>query len=262
MNYKQVVVAGASLFMLGVTACKTKKSVTATDTQVLTQEEKVKEEDFSEFYKKIIDYKTFSGKATVKIEAGKLNQTVTANIKAEKGKQIFISAVAMGIAEVGRLNITPDSLQLINRLDKNYYSLGFKDGVAKLNAPIEFDMVENLFIGNPLIVNEKITNITHTKDLVTISITKGDFTQKLIYNRNTNNLDKQEINSSKEPFTCVINYKDYTGVNNQRFPMYREINLENNGKKMKMEMEFSKAEIDLPVNISFSIPSNYSKKDL
>lgn len=252
------IVGGLCIVAIGFQSCRTAKPKTTTENLPVTEE--IKDIKQAALYENVIDYKTFSGKANLRIESAKINQSVTANLKIQGGKQIWISAIAMGIAEVGRVSITPDSVQAIDRLNKNVYLASFQEGVKKLNAPIEYKMLEQLFVGNPLMENLKPTKVEDQGDKIAYYFEKDGFGQILVYEKTTKALLKQEIKNEKQKFSCTISYSNYVIVNNQRFSNMRTIQIDNAGEKVKLDMEYDKADIDVPVEISFSVPSTYTKK--
>jgi hypothetical protein len=79
-------------------------------------------------------------------------QGFKATLRMRKDSAIWVSiSPALGI-EVFRILITPDSLSMISKIPDNkfYYQGGFEVLSAMLGTEIDFDMLQNLLVGNAL----------------------------------------------------------------------------------------------------------------
>ncbi|NVO30206.1 DUF4292 domain-containing protein [Hymenobacter lapidiphilus] len=77
------------------------------------------------------------------------DQTANVNLRMRKDSAIWLSASLLGI-EGGRLYITRDSVQVIDKLRREYYSGDFAYLSQRLNVPVTFDMLQALLLGNYL----------------------------------------------------------------------------------------------------------------
>lgn len=255
IKYSNIIVL---LFMSCVIgqACRTSKKVTSKEPAKIVLPELKPEE----YLAQKIEYKTFSGKASVHMEQKNERQDFTANIRMQKDKSIWASAIALGIAEVARTYITPDSLQAVVRLNKKAYKLSYQEGLELIQAEVPFPVLQNLLIGNPLISNVPVAAVADKDSLIVLTIFKDEYTEVLTFNKENRTLRHLELSSEKRQFKCVIHYEKYGPVGlKQPFAYNRSIVIDNNGETLKLDMEFSKAEIDVPVELPFSIPSSYEK---
>ncbi len=220
--------------------------------------------DFADLYKRNFVYKTFSGKAKMKYEGNGQKHNFTLNLKMQKGEKIWASIIALGIQEVARAQITPDKLQAVERLSRSAYDMSFEEGVKKLNALVSFPMLENLLIGNPILIGEKIKATKVQGSEVVISVEKDGYVQTLTYDVNTQTLKQQVVESTAKQFVCSITYADYVVVTGQNFPKNRSIKIEDNAKNQTtlLEMEFNNYDLDGAVEFNFSVPGNYKQKSL
>lgn len=220
--------------------------------------------DLSDLYDRHFVYNTFSGKAKMRYEGGGQKQSFTANLKMKKGETIWASIIALGIQEVARAQITPERLQAVERLSRSSYDMSFEEGVKKLNAPISFPMLENLLIGNPVLLGEKVKKTEVNGSEVVITVEKDGYVQTLTYDANAQTLIRQVIGSSAKKFVCSITYSDHVIVSGQQFAKTRSIKIEDKAKNKTtlLDMEFTGYELDGAVEFNFSIPSNYKQKSL
>jgi hypothetical protein len=97
-----------------------------------------------------IDFTWFNAKAKVNYDDGKTIQGVTANIRMQRDSVIWVSITALMGYEAARIKVTPDTFELLNRLDKVY----IKEPLSKIKnyIPIEADirLLQDLIVGNYL----------------------------------------------------------------------------------------------------------------
>lgn len=256
-------VAGVSVLSLLMPSCaSTKKVATVTEPTKAVQPpaNKLKAEDF---LTKTIDWNTFSGKADMHFEKGDQNQDASCNLRMNKGKDIWASIIALGILEAARAKITPDSLQAIVKITKDAYALSYKDGQALIGTQVDFSVLQNLLIGNPLITGVPVKNFEVKDSTVVITQVKDDFTQVLTYNTVKGTLQSLQLSSDSKGFSCNIRYEKYGPITLQQpFAFNRYIIIKNKGEDIKLNFEFSKAELNTPVETPFSIPSSYTMKSI
>lgn len=243
--------------IFGAEACKTTKKTTTVE-PVKPASDVIKPE---EYLSKVISWNSFSGKADMHFENKDQNQDFNGNLRLRKDKDIWASVVALGIAEVARAYITPDSLKAIIRIGKKAYALSYKEGLELIQAQVEFPVLQNLFIGNPLISNDVPVKKWAQKDsMIVITQFKDDFMQELTYNKRTGTLASLQLSSEQRGFKCNIRYEKYGPITNQQpFAFNRYIVINNKGQEVKLNMEFGKAELDVPVETGFSIPDSYER---
>lgn len=249
----------ALFITLGMSACNTSKKTAKEPIKPIT-----KTFTPEEYLVNQIDFSSFNGKADLNITNKDGNQKVNSNIKMRKGKDIWSSVLVLGgMVEVARAYITPDSLQAIVRIGKKYYDLSYEEGLKLIQTDVKFPVLQNLLIGNPLMTDGKITNSQVIDSMMVITMTKDDFVQVLSYEVRTHLLKKVELSSAKKNFNLVINYAEYKPLAlKEPFAYSRKIAIKNNGTDINIDMDFSKAEINVPVDISFSIPSSYTRATL
>lgn len=240
-------------------ACKTTKKAVTTE-PVKPAGETLKPEDY---LSRVIIWNSFNGKADMHFENKDQNQDFNGNLRLRKDKDIWASVIALGIAEVARAYITPDSLKAIVRIGKKAYVLSYKEGLELIQAQVEFPVLQNLLIGNPLISNVPVKKWDQKDSFVVITQVKDDFTQELTYNKRTGTLTDLQLSSAQRNFKCTIRYEKYGPITNQQpFAFNRYIVINNKGEEIKLNMEFNKAELDVPVETSFSIPDSYERMSI
>jgi len=255
------IILTAATLIGGFSACGPSKKVAENS---VTVEVQPKLTNYEELYTKSFVYENFTGKARMRYEGNGQKQSFTATIKMKKGEKVWASIVALGIQEVARALITPEKLQAVERLSRSAYDMSFEEGVRKLNAPISFDMLENLLIGNPVVTGAQVSSVKLVEENVEITVKKDEYVQLLTYNIDTRQLLTQTISSENKNFQCTIQYSNYTILGGQNFALKRSISIEDKakGQSTLLEMEFINEDLNGGIDFNFSIPSNYKLKEL
>ncbi|HRP90137.1 MAG TPA: DUF4292 domain-containing protein [Edaphocola sp.] len=249
--------------LLTLNSCSGTKKVTKKDATV--EVVKPVTPDFNKLYQQIFTYNTFNcSKVKLNYKSSSQSQSINANLKMQKGEKIWASLVAMGIAEVARALITPERLAAVERLSKSSYDMSFEEGIAKLNAPITFPMLENLIIGNPIMGELKIESSKVENEEIILTMNKDGFTQKLVYDLKEQTLKQQTLSSEIKKINITADYDKYIVIGGQRFSTIRKIELDDqkNNRKVTLSVDFTNPELDKPLEFSFSIPSSYKAKKL
>ncbi len=74
-------------------------------------------------------------------------QSATINVRMRRDSAIWLSAGLLGIEGVRAL-LTPDSVRVINRLEKTYFAGGYDYLTRLLNVPVSFAQAQALLLGN------------------------------------------------------------------------------------------------------------------
>lgn len=90
-------------------------------------------------------YLTAKGKVQATIKGDEKSATI--NVRVRRDSAIWLSAGLLGFEGVRAL-LTPDSVRVINRLDKTYFAGGYDYLTKLLNVPVSFAQAQALLLGN------------------------------------------------------------------------------------------------------------------
>ena len=91
----------------------------------------------------------FSTKISTDLTLKEEDVSVTASVRIRKDSVIWIN-VKKAAFQIATLYITPDSIKILNKLDKTYTKTDF--GIAKqmMDVELDFNTIQDLFYGNPV----------------------------------------------------------------------------------------------------------------
>lgn len=211
------------------------------------------------------NYRTFSGKAKMHYEGMGMKQDFTSNIRIQKDKVIWVHVTAgMGLVSVARILITPDSVRMVNYLDKQVTLMGINDINKLLPAPMEFATMQNLLIGDILNRQGEVVKAIDLGAMWGLQMESSDILQNATYLKEDTTLRTLQMKTKSEGggLNGTVKYDKYdNSVAAFPFSIERNVNIMNNGRQYLLQMNYVNAEFNTEVNFPFSIPVNYTLKN-
>lgn len=219
-------------------------------------------EVYSRLQKNKIDFNTFSAKIKVDFTSadGKKNE-VNAFVRIKKDSIIWVTINATLInLEVFRLMITPDSVKVLDKQNKQVKlrSLSFLQEVT--NIPFDFKTVQDVLIGNPVFLDSSIVGYSKAPGTESL-LYLGDWFRNLV----TLSADNALILSSKlddlnagRNRTCALTYGSYEQKEGRFFSTFRNLTLAEKSK-IDIRLDYKQYSFNEPLSFPFSIPRNYSR---
>lgn len=259
------------LAFLAVSCRSTKKIQTAISKKDTTQIVRVDNtkfdssrfirEAYSNILRNHIDFNTFSAKVKVDYRGGDgKSYDFNAFLRMRKDSVIWVSInAALGI-EAFRILITPDSVKVLNKLEKvaQLRSMDYLKEVTQL--PFDFYSLQDLVLGNPVYLDSNI--VSFRKDDASVSLmSMGHIFKHYITLQNdgylvTNSkLDDAEAGRSR---TAVLSYGEYESKDNINFATKRRISLAEKNR-LELALEFKQFNFNENLGYPFSIPKNYKR---
>ena len=259
-----------------LSACKTgreaKKEIKETvkrDTGVEFIFSKMKDAQF--------DFRTMNVKFQAKVESEKNNMSFGGSMRIIKDRTIWLSLSAIVGIEAFRVYISPDSVKMINRLNKTYFKGDYQLINELLRTPFDFDMLQALVTGNDFSYYEN--NIFKVgEDDKTYKISTPGRKKLKNYVANQSDMDRvlvqdlwispdnykiirQQIKEiSKENSKLVVDYSAFVAFDDQFLAHQIDVSVEAE-QKMKVMIDFEKVTVDEEITVPFMIPENYVPMD-
>jgi hypothetical protein len=220
-------------------------------------------EVYDRIMKNRIDFNTFSAKVKVDFEGsdGKKSD-FNAFIRLKKDSVMWISIIAAFGIEGFRVLITPDSVKVINKLDKviQLRSVEYLREVSRI--PLTFTELQDLLIGNPVYLDSNI--VSYKKEERTVSlISIGTLFKHLV---TVANGDDYALQHSKlddvdavRARTADITYSGFETRGGIKFSTIRRITVSEK-TKLELRLEFKQWEFNDDLSFPFNMPRNYKQQ--
>lgn len=210
-----------------------------------------------------IEYNTFSAelKMDFQDEGGKKMNNLSVNIRMQRDSAIWVRVSQLNI-EGARILITKDSIKVVNRLENTVMLRSAAEGKALMKLGMDFNMLQDLLIGNPVFLSDSITNVIETPSVITFSAIQPQITT--LFNVLAGDYLLQESQMTQqlsEGVTRVaeLKYGDRRNADGRKFAFQRSIYVEDKSV-IKVVLDFKRAEFDKPQSFPFPIPARFRRE--
>jgi hypothetical protein len=211
---------------------------------------------------KHIDFNTFSAKIKMDYRDSKDRKyDFNAFVRIRKDSVIWVSVIAALGIEAFRVMITPDSVAILDKLEKTvqYQRVEYLQQITQL--PFDFRTLQDLIIGNPVYTEGDVKSFQDNGNVYTMSLFGPFFKHFLTLDKGSTNLlfSKLDDIDPARSRSANLTYQDYQPNGRWQFSQVRRITLAER-TKVDVDMEFRQVEFDKPQNYPFSVPRNYKLK--
>ena len=208
-----------------------------------------------------INFTTFSAKVKMDYNGSEGDGQATVYLRMKKDSVIWMSLTgALGI-EGFRVMITPDSVKVMNKLQKviQYRRISYLQELT--GVPVDFRSLQDILIGNPVYLDSNIVSYQTSSDNLLILMSGAVFKNLLTINKDDLRLlhsKLDDVNPMKNR-TADITYDNYDKVNDFYFSTARKISVAEKAK-LDVELEFKQYDFDKAETFPFNISKNYRVK--
>lgn len=256
---KTVVVLFLSVFIFN--ACKSKKEVISTSASAKSNVELL-----AYLLKDTLVYNTFSSKINVSLNLGRKSFSAGGSLKMVKD-EVFQLSIQFLSMELFRLEFSKDSVKFMDRYNKVYALESIENIKSDADFAFNFYNLQSL-ITNQLFITGKQAILPEDYPLFSVeqSRNKAFITlqdkQDLQYMFITNYADEIQslfVTDKNKKNTVLCSYDDFKPIaQDHDFPTVMKLQLKTAGKKeTKLDIYFSKIELNKELNMEFNIPSKY-----
>jgi hypothetical protein len=221
-----------------------------------------------------IPYKTFSSNLRFGIKLGVDRESITtdAQLRIVKDKMIQLSLrIPILGTEAARINISPDQILIIDRMNKIYFAESMKN--LKKHFPFDFDyysmqslFTNQLFIaGKQEVTPDDYADFDHWEDEFSAVLSRQD-SRGIVYDFTgdySHHILKTAVYKNNKAVNMNWDYADFGRTSNNRlFPMKMSMALTVPNNLISMNLNFSSVDIDAAFELKTDIPSKYKQIDI
>lgn len=194
------------------------------------------------------------GKAKINLSGKENDVNITIRIKDQEKIWVSVSAI---IGEVARVLITPDSIQIMNRLETTYTKKPFSFIHGFTNNKINFSVLQSILTGNTM--NEFVNDASAVSANQNAYIVNGVL-EELLYKFQYNTvkrLEQTELTDQKANQYLKVMYGNHQVYNGMMFPANINLNSEAGKNKIAVQIVFSTIEGNVPLEFPFTVGSRF-----
>jgi hypothetical protein len=255
---KLKIVSFLMLFLTVISACKSKKNLILSS-NVPTKNTQISKSNLASIIEHQTQFSTFTTKAITDLNLNGKQYDVTFNIRIKKGEKIWISVTAIAGLEVARALFTPDSIQILDRLNEEYLNKPFSF-IHDFSSPhVNYQTLEALLLGNclPIALTEADV-ILNPNGWLTL---KGR-QQNMDYAIQINNQFKTRellLFDDLQQQKMAVNMSVFEEIAGQFLPSNFNISALSPKKQLKVVMKYNKTELNIPLEFPFNVPKRFSE---
>ena len=205
-------------------------------------------------------YNWFTAKLSGKIEIDGAETPVSANLRIRKDSVIWLSVSALLGIEVARLQITPDSLKLMNRINKTYWKGDFEDVESAYGIPAKYEQLEGVLVGQISLENQKMRAIVSENKYLLFNKSKKETPQSKAWIDNRFLIHTFLLEDELEQ-SLTIRYLEHEKHAQRWVPLKINLLLANIDQQTEANFTYSKVNINTPKKVNFNIPDSYVPMD-
>lgn len=268
---KQTLLLSLALILFSLSGCKSKKAVVGGGKLVDKLVDKSHSQVVEDVVKSQLKYRTISTKGNIEFKIGSSGTKAPAVYKIIKDSVLQASARIPFIGgEVFRINITKDSIFIIDRMKKQYIAEDIS--VIGKGAGFNFYNLQDLFTNQLFYPGEKTVEKTDHKkfsvssanDLYLLqAVNKGNTTYNFAVDA-TNRIVSTLIYNKSKNLTVQWSYADFIVDGQYSYPTTMDAKLDVSKKRLDIGISFSKLDVNESkgLEVDMTIPSKYTKVDL
>ncbi|MFA0961519.1 DUF4292 domain-containing protein [Roseivirga sp. BDSF3-8] len=214
-----------------------------------------------------IDFDYFSTKTKIRFKDNEQDLNTNANVRIKKDSVIWLSVnAALGI-EAARGLITKDSMVILNRLEKKLLVYDYDELSEKFGMRIDYNIIQSAFLGNLLVDRDSVDSedVTRQKDFFFLEQRQDSLRIQNYVSAKTMKVEKVMVVEDNSPNSLVLNYGDFSMLDDHAFPFSGMISLSyNKGSgdllNLQITIEHNKAVIEeKPLRFPFNVPNKYER---
>ncbi len=248
------------VFSFFLSACKTKKVKSDQGIGSLIENEPKGNNDSDIFFKKIVAHKNNSDAISFSAEAdykdSKQSVSLNMEVLAKRDQYIFLNAKAFGLVNVARVIIRPDSIRILDLINRKYISASYRFMQNYSSAPIGFEQLQNLIWANAMFDPKTgSTMVDSLGQFLVLLLDLGNTRQKATYSKSFNTQSVVLIEQGKTQ-EMQVNYSDFKEVDGINYPHGILINILAE-KNMACKFSISNFVGSIKKDPQFAVPKSY-----
>ena len=210
-----------------------------------------------------LTFRYFSAKARAQLDVPNLKQTVNLNIRIRQDSIIWLSISVAGF-EVARAHITPDSVRVINKLQREYYGGNFSYLKERFNVDVTFAQLQALLLGNYLPPPADATpTITVEGPDQRVAYAQSGLAVQQLLSLAQGRVEQLAVRDPKTQNQYTVDYADFRPVEDVTvsFAYTTQLRVQQAQNTSTVGLSYRNVDVDKEqLTFPFSVPSGYAQK--
>ena len=217
-------------------------------------------------------FKTFQSKLNMTLNRGSKSISANGTFKLVKNERLQISVQPFLGIEMLRAEFSNDSIKLLDRIGRRYVAESIASYRESLPVDIRFETLQSLFMNQLFMPGESSFKSSDYKHFNWRTESDGLLVGRLNENKELfilnfmvnagNQLAQTQVANTTNTHVVDWKYSQFQPLEKTTFPVKSSIQYHSNNRNISVELVYSRIELDEKLQMSFSIPSSYTKIQL
>ena len=212
----------------------------------------------------------FTAKMTLSVGQGRKSATkVSGTLRIKKNEVIQISIAPLLGIEVARVEITPDGVLVVDRMNKRYVKSSFRDIGALANVGLDFHALQSLFLNELFLPGKDGLSVRDVSafdvkvepDAVVLNVRKKS--KRLTYRFRTQApealLKETCIGLAGTSYQLSWKYDDFSKLGQKQFPALMDVTVNGGEQPVQAAFRLSRLSTDSSWKTHTEVSSKYKK---
>ena len=207
--------------------------------------------------------KTLAAKFKVNFNDGVTKQSISVQLKIKKDEIIWLKGTKF--INIFKAKITPEKVRFYSPLEKKYFEGDFSLLEKLLGTEINFQKLQNLFLGQALLDVKKVRQeVVIVNNAYVLSPKKQAILFDAFFTVSPNHfkLESQSIVNTLKAQRLDVQYTSYKPLKGEVFPQQMNIKATQENKTTTIGFILKSIELNKEINTSFTIPNGYKRMNL
>ncbi|RAK68369.1 hypothetical protein DLM85_10130 [Hymenobacter edaphi] len=209
-----------------------------------------------------LDFRYLAAKGKAQIDANGEKYSVNLNVRMRKDSIIWLQASVLGLGV--RARITPDSVQVVNMLEKTYYAGNFDYLRRQFNVPVSFVQLQSMLIGDyvPAMADTALT-VTADGPMQRVQYRQTGILVEQLIELSRARLQKLNVSDPASQSTLTVTYADFQPIQpgEQQFAHGILVQAQQPGRQpATVTINYRNVDLDKEqLSFPFSVPAEYGR---
>ncbi len=210
------------------------------------------------------NFKTLAGRVHVAYVDNKKKHGITASLRIEKDKIIWIKASILGIT-LAKVLITPERVSYYETISNTYFEGDFALLSDLLGTEIDFKKTQDILLGQS-IFNLDSSNYKSEMVLDKFKLQPRrqpqNFIHSILLNTENFKVSTETLSQPDDIRILDVRYEDYRLIEGGFYPSIIKINASEKDSKTTIGLKFRKIDLNVNISFPFNIPKGYEEIQL
>lgn len=209
-------------------------------------------------------FQYLNGRGKVHFKRKDTDQSANFALRIKRDSAIWLSGSLLGIEGVRAL-LTPDSVRVVNRLQKTYFAGDYAYLSQLLNVPVTYRQMQDILLGDYQVAPKGALPVVKTEgDNQAVTYPQAPLILEQLVSTVTGRLQQLKVSESAAQRSLTVGYADFQKPTGTELPFAFTTNVlgqQGGAESTSATLNYQKVEVGSGhLNFPFSIPKGYAKQ--